>query len=58
MQRPPSEAAAVVANVVPTRDAQAAGVGANGDAAKIQKELGVVDVVDFIGEEAVALERK
>ena len=34
---------------------QAAGVGANEDAAKIQEELGVVDVVDSMGEEAAAL---
>ena len=42
------------------RDTQAAGAGANGDAAKIQKDLSVVDIDDFTGEEVVALvdERK
>ena len=53
--RGPPEAAAAVVDVIPTRDAQAAGAGVNGDAAKIQKEPGVVDIVDFTGEEAVAL---
>ena len=52
---PPPKAAAMVTDVMPTRDAQAAGAGANGDAAKIQKEPGVVDIVDFTGEKAVAL---
>ena len=53
--RGPPEAAAQVANVMPARDAQAAGGGANGDAAKIQKDPSVVDIVDFTGEEAAAL---